>query len=224
MRISTETQQILKNYAAINPGILLLPGNVLRTRTTSVFAEAKVAETFPREVGIHDISNFLSVMNLCGDPEVEFEEKFVRISDAEGDMETIYTYAGGSMVTLQFPTKMKPIPNDNIKFDLTEDQLAKVNKATSLLLKTEIKVVSDGKKIRIGTAAHKNENGNSFSMQVSGDPGGRKCNMVYNKTHINFMKGDYAVTVTPTFTMLSHKTIDLVYWLGVEPSTSSFGA
>ena len=55
MKISNETQSILKNFASINKGIVFIPGTLIRTRTDSVFAEATVPEDFPLEKGITDL-------------------------------------------------------------------------------------------------------------------------------------------------------------------------
>src|ERR1700733_12421690 len=110
MKISAETIVILKNFATINQGILISAGNVLQTRTNSVFAEAKIAETFPVEFGIFNLNNFLNVVSLFKDPEFEFGDTFLRISEANGMAETKYAYAGAGMVSLPTKGKKRPVP------------------------------------------------------------------------------------------------------------------
>ena len=224
MKISQETQTILKNFASINKGILLSPGDVLWTRTQSVYATAKIAEEFPKEVGIFDLANLLNVMSLFNDPEFEFEDNGLRISESDGRAETMYGYAGGSLVTLKRPEKMKPIPDGAISFNLPEEQWTKLQKATSIFQKPEIKIVSNGKVVRMGTANHKHEQGNSFSMVLDAEPNGVKCSMVYDKEHLPLLKGNYSGIITPTYTVLKNTSgFDLTYYIGVEPNTSSFG-
>ena len=224
MKISTETLQILKNYASINTGMLFTPGNMLRTRTDSVFAEARVDEEFPSEHGIFDLSNMLNVVALFKDAELDFQPAGLVIRESDGSAESMYGYAGAATVTLEFPKKMKPLPPKVITFRITEDQWSKLQKATSILQKPEVKLTSDGKVVRIGTASVKNEKGNSFSMVLDGDPQGLKCKMVFSKEHLNFLKGNYDGTVTPTYTMFKNASgFDLTYYIGIEPSASSFG-
>lgn len=224
MKISNETQQILKNFASINKGILITPGNVLRTRTASVFAEATVTEEFPVEEGIFDLGNLLNVIGLFNDPELDFSKNALQIREADGSAESMYGYAGAATVTLPHPKKMKPIPENVIMFTVTEDQWNKLQKATSVFQKPEVKIISDGKVVRMGTASHKNEKGNSFSMVLESQPNGVKCNMLYAKEHLTFLKGNYSGTVTPTYTMFKNTSgYDLVYYIGVEPTTSTFG-
>lgn len=224
MKISPETQTILKNFATIHKSILITPGNVLRTRTASVFAEARVVEEFPLEKGIFELSNLLSALGLFTDPELEFTDNFLSISDSDGSSEAEYAYAGNGMVTLPHPKKMKALPENVIEFTLTEDQWTRLQKATAVFQKPEIKIVSNGKTVKIGTANHKHEMGNSFSMVLDSNPNGLKCNMVFKREDLNLLKGSYTGVVTPTYTMFKNTSgFDLTYYIGVEPTTSTFG-
>lgn len=224
MKISNETQSILKNFSDINKGILITPGNVLRTRTPAVFAEAVIAEDFPVEVGIFDLKNFLNVISLFNDPDFEFGEDSLRISEADGRAETRYAYAGAGLVSLPLPKKKKELPAEVIEFTLTEDQWTKLQKATSVFQKPEMKIASDGKVVRIGTANHKHEQGNSFSMVLDAEPHGTTCNMIFSKEHLNLLKGSYSGVVTPTYTMFKNTSgYELTYYIGAEPTTSTFG-
>ena len=222
MKISPETQSILKNFAGINKGILFVPGTVLRTRTDSVFAEARVTEEFPAEKSIFDLANFLNVLGLFDNPELEFEDGALRISESNGSAETLYGYAGAATVTLPFPKKMRPVPEKVIEFNLSEEQWTKMQKASSVFQKTEYKIVSDGKTVRMSTANHKNDKGNSFSIVLDAQANGIKCKMIYSKEHLNLMKGGYTGIVTPTYTLFKHTSIDLTYYIGVEPTASQF--
>jgi Straboviridae DNA polymerase processivity component len=223
MRISPETQQILKNFASINTGIIFIPGQKIRTRTDSVFAEATVQEDFPLEKSITDLGNLLSVLGLFTDPVLSFEDNLLRIAESNGSAETLYAYSKGVQVVLPFPKKMMPIPDKVVEFVLTEEQLTKLQKATSIFQKPEYKITSDGKTLRMGTANHKADGGDSFSVVLDAKPNGIKCNMVYQKDHLTLMKGSYNGIVTPTYTLLKHTVLSLSYYIGVEPTTSRFG-
>lgn len=223
MKISTETLNILKNFAAINKGILINVGNVIRTRTDSVFAEATIPETFPMDVGIFDLNNLLNIINLFDDPEFEFGETGLRIAEANGLAETLFGYAGAGLVALSHPKKLKQLPENVIEFLLTEEQWSKLQKATSVFQKPEINIVSDGKVVRMGTMNHKQQRGNSFSMILESDPGGTKFNMIFAKEHLALLKGTYTGLVTASYTVFKNVDMDLTYYIGVEPTSSTFG-
>ena len=66
MELSTFTMNLLKNYSGINPNLVIREGNSIMTMSEAknVLAQASVPETFDRTVGIYDLSEFLSVLNL----------------------------------------------------------------------------------------------------------------------------------------------------------------
>lgn len=226
MKISTETQQILKNFTLINPGIVLRPGNTLNQRKESVIAEANVVETFPKEVGIYNLGQLLQVIGLYTDPDLTFAEDALYIAETDGSAVTKYTYAPPELVSGgSQPKKKKAIPADVIEFTISEEQWAKLQKAISVLGSQEVKVTSDGKTISIGTTDHKNPHGSSFSLVLSGDAHGISCNSVYSRDDLQLLKGSYSGTVTPLFTVFKNTSgLDLTYWIAIEPTISTFGS
>ena len=226
MKISAETQTILKNFTAINKGIVLHPGNKLYSRRESLIADATISESFEKEVGIFDLSQLLNIIGLYADPVLDFGDDYLRLAEADGSAETKYVYAAPGIVSGgTIPKKkLQEIPADVIEFTLTEEQWTKLQKAISILSRTEIKIASDGKVVRIGTANHKNEQGSSFSMVLDADPHGLLCHMIYNRDDMPLLKGSYKGTVTPLFTVFKNASgYDLTYYVGVEPTTSTFG-
>jgi hypothetical protein len=223
MKLSQETQAILKNFASIKPGIIITPGNKLWSRTSYIFAEATVKETFPTDILIYDIGNFLSVLNLFDDPNIDFGEEYMSIYDTNGTTETRYLYAAPGSVTQTYPKKLQDVPKEGINFTMTEEQWAKMQKAVGVFKKKEIKIQSNGKVIRICTADHKNEHGNTFSMVLAGDPQGQKCDMYFQTEYMDLIKGSYSGVITPTFTIYTHTSgLDLYYYIGSDP-TSVYG-
>jgi hypothetical protein len=225
MKISNETLQLLKNFSTINKGIFIEPGNVLRTRTHAVLAQANVKEEFPLKMGIYDLAGFLSVIGLFKDPVFDFGEKFLRIAEADGRAETRYAYAGEGMVTLPTKLKDRALPSEAIEFVLTEEQWSTISKAVGVYDKEQVKITSDGKTIRMATEDHKNPHGNVYSMVLDGDPHGMKCNIVFGKEHLHLMKGSYGGVVTPLYTIFKNTSgYDLTYCVAAEPTTATFGA
>ncbi len=221
MKISNQTLSLLKNYSTIQKGILIEPGNYLKTRTKAVYAEAKIEEEFPVEVGIYDLTNLLSVIGLFNDPQFEFEENSVKISENDGSAETFYAYAGSGLVALSTNRKALNPPQEFIEFSLSDEQWTKVAKAIGVFQKPEVKLVSDGEVLKIATENHKNPQGNGYSMILDGNTHGYKCHAIFSIENMRLLKGSYTGMITKNYTEFKCTSgYDLTYIIGQEPSSS----
>ena len=81
MQLSNDTVEVLKNFSTINPNLVIEPGQKVKTISESktVMASAEIVEDFPEQVGIYDLNEFLSVLNLVETPDVDFKGKFMNI-------------------------------------------------------------------------------------------------------------------------------------------------
>ena len=54
MKLSTNTIQVLKNFASINQNLVIKEGNTISTMSAmkNIVAKAEVEETFPQEIAI----------------------------------------------------------------------------------------------------------------------------------------------------------------------------
>lgn len=154
MRLSKETYNILKNYAAINSNILIQPGNLLKTISPgkNIYVTAKVTEDFDVEVPIWDLNKFLGIVSMFNNPDLEFYDTHVIITN--GRSSVTYYYSEPSLLTV--PTKEMKMPNAVTKFDLDEKDLNEVLKASSILQVSDLRMIGqDGKfiiSVEIGRA------------------------------------------------------------------------
>jgi hypothetical protein len=164
MKISKQTIEILRNYAAINQNILIKEGNVLTTRTVArnLFASATVDTSFPQDVGIYNLSTFLGVLSLFSDPEIDFGESAMTIS--QGKNKVNYLYAAPAV--LDFPDKAIKMPAVTATFELTEENLKSLLKASAVLSSTDLKISSDGKVITCTVLDPKNSAAKTFTVEV----------------------------------------------------------
>lgn len=130
MKLSKRTQAILKNFASINQSIVIKPGNTLQTisNVKDIFAKAEIEETFEQQVSIYDVNEFMGVLSLFEDPELEFSDNSVFIS--QGKMKQTYYYADASVIT-QPPEKGVTLPSVEVTASLTREQLQSMIKAAS---------------------------------------------------------------------------------------------
>ena len=72
MKLSSDTINLLKNFADINPNILVKEGNKLSTISTmkNILAEADISESFDQEFAIYDLPEFLMSIDLFVKPKL----------------------------------------------------------------------------------------------------------------------------------------------------------
>ena len=66
MKLSNETVTVLKNFSTINQNLVIKEGTELTTMSAlkNIVARATVKDTFPQEVAIYDLNEFLSALSL----------------------------------------------------------------------------------------------------------------------------------------------------------------
>ena len=166
MKLSENTINIFKNFASINPSLLVNAGNVITTMSVnkSIYAMANVEETFTNKFAIYEMSKFLGVISLFKDPEFSFGDKQVKIES--GRQSVNYTYADPSMIVAPDPNKSITFPDADVEFSISHDELQRVVRATSVLQLPDIAVIGDGQKITITATNSKNPTTDIFGIQV----------------------------------------------------------
>ena len=93
MKISSETINILKNFSGINANLVFKPGKELKTisEAKTIMANASILEDFPQQFGVYDLNEFLSLYNLMDEPDLEFSEKYLTMSDGSQKIKYYYS-------------------------------------------------------------------------------------------------------------------------------------
>ena len=219
MKLSNETVAILKNFGAINQGILFKPGKTLKTVSShkNILAEVSIKEDIPAEFGIYDLNNFLSVISLHkDDPSFEFDEKQVTIVGNKGRSKIKYRFTPSNMIVTP-PEKQLTMPDAEIKFDLTAEDFDWVMRAASVLSSPQVAIESDGKKVSIVTLDLQNDSAHTDALEIS-EGNGNKFKMVFKTENITkLMPGSYDVFISSKgISHFKNKTVPLQYWVTTE--------
>lgn len=196
MKISNETLEVLNSFAAINQNILIEGGNRLRTVSVknNVFAEATVQEDFPRRIPLYNLAEFVDAVGLLSDPEIEFGEQQVLISDSEGNS-IRYAYADESI--LKYPKKELNVPEGTVRGSYTTDQFSRVMKSGRVLNLSRVSFIGDedgtiSLVARDLSVSSDEANPNRFSLRIQGDcsdSGPFELNL--EREILNILPGDY---------------------------------
>lgn len=215
MRLSKETYNILKNFASINSNILIQPGNVIKTMSTgkNIYAEAKVAEEFDVDVPIWDLNKFLGAISMFSNPDLEFNDTHVIISN--GRSSVTYYYSEPALLTVPNRSISMPIPT--VEFELSEQDLNDILKASSILQVSDLRIVAADGKVTISVDDASQSNSNSFKVEIDSDQINKEFDGVINVSEIRFIPGSYTVQLTSgIISKFIHKSLDLSYYIAVK--------
>jgi hypothetical protein len=197
MKISKQTMEILKNFSSINRNVMIEAGNYIHTRTVerNMYAGATIEDEFPKSFGIYDLSQLLGVISLFSEPELEFGESSLTISQGKNRVE--YRYAAPEI--LAFPDKKLPEPSFDATFTLTEENLKSLLKAGAVLGSEMLRIGGDGSKITctlltLDKDGNPSTSFNTFSVDVGETD--RNFAVDIRLENIKLMSGNYEVSLS----------------------------
>jgi len=219
MKLSNETISVLKNFGAINQGILFKKGKTLKTVSShkNILAEVDIKEDIPAEFGIYDLNNFLSVISLHkDDPSFEFDDKQVTIVGNKGRSKIKYRFTPANMIVTP-PEKSLTMPDAEIKFNLTAEDFEWVMRAAGVLASPQVAIESDGKKVSIVTLDLQNDSAHTDALEIA-DGDGNKYRMVFKTENITkVLSGTYEVSISSKgISHFKNKNLPLQYWITTE--------
>jgi len=223
MQLTERTMSVLKNYASINPNIVIEKGNTVKTisEARNVLSSAQLDVDFPETFGIYDLNEFLNVLSLTDNPSLKFESEYVIVTDSVGRSRTKYFYSALDVLTK--PSKDIIMPEPDVIFTLDRGTLAKIRRAASVLGHTELSVSCIDNVVSLSVLDSKDNTSNVFTIDVDGNFKEEKFNFIFNISNLKMVDGDYNVSLSSK--LISHfVNVETAteYWVALE-KTSTFG-
>lgn len=220
MKLSDNTITVLKNFGAINSGIFLKKGKLVKTVSPSknILAQATVADDIPSDFGIYDVNEFLSVVSLHKDDlELDFDSKNVVISGLKGRSKIKYRACDASMIVTP-PEKTLQMPTPEISFELSEEDFRWIMNAANVLSSPQICVESDGESITINTLDTTNDSAHTESLALDTNGTGSKYKMIFKTENISkILSGPYEVKISSQgISHFKNKKVAIEYWVTTE--------
>ena len=218
MKLSDKTLSLLKNFAAINSNILIVPGKKLTTWAVAknVAAHVEVDEAFTTEFGIFNLSEFLGVLGLMQSPDITFTQNLATIQENKNQIK----YASADKSILVYPDKKLVMPPADVTVTITSAQLTQILKAAASLSVQDVAFVGDGKRVVIRVFDKKNTSSNSYTIDL--DVETTQTFAVYFKVE-NFKQfpDDYEVSLCKkNISQFVGKTHKVTYFIAVEDGSS----
>ena len=219
MKLSDNTLSLLKNFSTINQSILFKQGNKLRTISVmkNILAEATISEELPKDFGIYDLNQFLNGLGLHHQPDLDFANDG-HVVIKEGKMRTKYFFADPNVIITP-PEKEISIPTEDVKFELSTQQLDKLLKAAGIYQLPDLAVKGSNGVVKLVVRDKKNDTSNDFSAIV----GETDKNFTFNFKieNIKILPGTYEVVVSQKLlSKFTNKDCDLKYYIALEPDST----
>ena len=221
MKLSESTLSLLKNFSNINQSILFKQGNKLRTISVmkNILAEATIGEEIPKDFGIYDLGQFLNGLGLHHNPELDFANNG-HVVIKEGRMRSKYFFADPSVIITP-PDKEITLPTEDVKFELSTQQLDKLLKAAGIYQLPDLAVIGEAGVVKLLVRDKKNDTSNTFAVTVGETD--KVFSFNFKIENIKILPGTYEVVVSQKLlSKFTNKDCDLRYYIALEPD-STFG-
>ena len=223
MKVSEKTINLLRNYANINQSIEFREGKILKTVSplNTILASVEIEEEFPRTFPIYELNRFLGTLALFQNPELDFTDNGVVISD--DNHEATYRYCGSSSMFQTPPEKNITFPDAEVNFELSLEQFKKTINAANTLGLPEVVVEGTGSDIQLVVSDTGNVSSDIFSTKVGITD--KIFRMIFKTENLNkIMEGTYDVRLSSKRISHFKRTTDsLQYWIALEQNSTFEG-
>ena len=219
MKLSDKTISLLKNFSSINQSILFKEGNKLRTISVmkNILAEATVSEDFTKDFGVYDLNQFLNGLSLYQNPELDFKNDGYVVMK-EGKSRSKYFFADPNVIVSP-PDKDISLPSEDVRFEVSTDQLDKLLKASSIYQSPDLSAIGENGVIKLVVRDKKNDTSNVYSVIV-GETDKEFC-FNFKVENIKILPGTYEVVVSQKLlSRFTAKNSDLTYYIAMEPDST----
>jgi len=218
MNISSETLNVLKNFSSISPSLVVKTGSILRTISPmkNIYAKFESPEVFQQDFALYDLNEFLGGLSLFKDPEFAFDKNYVEIK--AGRSTSKYFYSDASVITAP-PEKDISLPSEDVTFQLSDEDLNCLLKASSVYQLPDLSLIGDGSKMELVVRDKSNNGSNVYNVDV-GETSSIFC-FNFKVENLKILPGVYNVTISsPNLSVFNHTRLDLCYWIALEPDST----
>lgn len=215
MKLSENTLNILKNFSEINSGIVLKQGNIQRTMspTKTILAEVILEDNFPMTFGIYDLSQFLGNISTLNNPDLDFQDDHVKMS--ENAISFSYHYCSPNLVVTP-PDKELQLKQTDFKCTLSKDIMAKMMRLGVQNNLTHLSFIGKNKEIRLQVHEKMNDTSNFATFKLN-EYDGNDFIASFKTEHIKMIPDDYEVEIQlGAFAKLTNKSGNIKYFVALE--------
>ncbi len=217
MKLSNETVSVLKNFSTINQNLVIKSGSTITTMSAmkNIVAKADVKENFPQDFAIYDLNEFLSVITFFENPELEFKDNFVIVTEEGISERARYFFSDPSVVTT--PTKPITMPECEVKLNLSSDILDRITRGASIIGAPDLALESGTLK----ATDKKNETANDFQMDIEVESDSNDYKFWFKVENLKLIPDSYDVQISSkSISHFKNSKGDVEYFIALEPEST----
>ena len=217
MKLSNETVSVLKNFSTINQNLVIKSGSTITTMSAmkNIVAKADVKEEFPQDFAIYDLNEFLSVITFFENPELQFEDSFVVVTEEGSRTRAKYFFSDPSVVTT--PTKPITMPECEVKLNLSSDILDRITRGASIIGAPDLALESGTLK----ATDKKNETANDFQMDIEVESDSNDYKFWFKVENLKLIPDSYDVQISSkSISHFKNSKGDVEYFIALEPEST----
>ena len=220
MKLSEDTIAILKNFATINSNLVFKPGQKLKTiaESKTIMAQADIIEDFPQEVGLYDLNEFLSVLSMIPEPDIQFLENNLHIVNNLQQVD--YFYSNPEILTT--PGKDIQMRDAEVGISLSEEELKRIHQASSVLGHSDLSIVRESNdKVFAKVYDAKDATANVYTLSlVLENQIPNRFNFDFNIANLKLLPGDYFVSLSSAkISNWTNANYPVEYFIALENTT-----
>jgi hypothetical protein len=210
-KLSKQTRAYLDNFSKINNSIIFRPGTALATvsKDEDVIARAKITDNIPDRFAIHDVSKFLSILNLYDDAAITVNDKTLTIKNGKAQKFNFTLGAEkGITTTEKDKTELPPVVAE---FHLSAADLISLKKNLLTGGLNTVVFFSNGKTLGVKAMNIGEQTSNEYDA-VLRETSGKKFSVAFSDSKItNMLEFDYEVSITDK--IVRFKSDNVEYYL-----------
>lgn len=225
MKLSDSTVQVLKNFSGINQSLQFKEGNTLKTISPlkTIFVEAAVTESFPKEFALYDLNKLLAKVSLYKDAELSFDDDKLNIS-TDNKKKSDYIKYCSPQVIVRPPEKSITFTDPDCSFSLSQEDLDWMRKSAGISGSPNFVFESDGSTIYFIATDVKDDSADQSKIEIGTVENGKTFKVVMKVENFKLLEGSYDVAIAKKgLAQFKHKTVDITYYIAIEAASSSFG-
>ena len=221
MKLSDNTKMVLRNFATINQNLVIKEGSELLTMSAmkNIVAKAEVEETFPKEIAIYDLNEFLASISLFAVPVLEFQEQYLTIKE-EGQPHKKLKYYYSDPSVVQTPSKTISMPSEEVSFELKIEKLLEMKKAAGVISSPDMVLQKLNGSSSLLAKDKKNDTANNYSSDIKTDGDG-EFEFYFKVENLKLLDGDYDVKISSkNISHFKNQKSLVEYWIALEPEST----
>jgi len=222
MKLSDNTVEILKNFSTINQSLQFKVGSVLSTitPTKTVFATARVEETFPKDFAIYDLNKFLAKLSLYKGCVLSFKDDRVEFKSEDGRRADYIKFCSPKVI-ISPPDKTLTLDNPDYEFNLSSEDLQWQRKSAGISGSQHFMFRGEGEKIYLISTDVKDDSSDMSKTEIGNTD--KEFEAVVKVENFKLVEGSYKVLLSKHgFIKFAHADKALEYYVAIESALSSF--